>query len=106
MNRGQHGPDVVVGGVVEQPEAVDEPVGQERPRRRVVAEFDQELPDRVLKPAGEAAIRGWMVVDGLKEPITRRRSASCGWSRSSMARTWESIAAASTAPVWTRWMAR
>jgi hypothetical protein len=107
LDDGHHGPDVVVGGVIDRGEAPDEPVVERRPRGGVLAQADQQVPDLVLEPVGEAAgaTTGWMV-DGPKAPITRSRSASRGWSRSSMARTWESMAAASTVPAATRRMAR
>jgi hypothetical protein len=62
-NRRQHGPDVVIGGVVDRAEASDEPMVQRRSRRRVVAEGDQELPDLVPELGG-----GW-------------RPPPAGWSR-------------------------
>jgi hypothetical protein len=104
---GLHRADVVAGGVVHQGEAFDEAMVEHRPGGRVVAQVEQQLPDRSLSGRGRrlAATTGWMV-DGPKAPITRRPPARLGWSRSSMVRTWESIAAASTAPEWTRRMAR
>jgi len=41
-------PDVVVGGVIDRAEAVDEPVGQQRPRGWVLAQGDQQLSNLVL----------------------------------------------------------
>ena len=45
LDRGQHRPDVVVGAVIDRGEAVDEPVVEHRPRGRVVAQTDQQVPD-------------------------------------------------------------
>jgi hypothetical protein len=80
---------------------------QRRTRRRVVANSTSSSRTWSLSRSGRrlAAATGWMV-DGPKAPTTRSPSASSGWSRSSTASTWESIAAASTTPAATRRMAR
>src|SRR4029450_13371552 len=54
LDGGQHGPDVVVGGVTDGGEPVDESVVEYRPGGRVAGQGDQELADLVREPGGQA----------------------------------------------------
>jgi hypothetical protein len=64
-------PDVVVGGVIDRAEAVDEPVGQQRPRGWVLAQGDQQLPNLVVELFWELQVLGGLAVGQQQEQLDR-----------------------------------
>jgi len=94
LDGGQHRPDVVVGGVTDGGEPVDESVVEYRPGGRVVGQGDQEVLDLVLEPVGQAVggmlqvgkaagmeLRAREVVAGLRERLASVQAAVQGLER-------------------------